>query len=482
MYLSKPLIYLNDVNAQGITGDCACSEASNSPPSQSINTDLPIENSRVYKCHLPHNHTFLLSATAHAGGAVLNEPAMQIWKQFQTPRYINDVFSDDNSLLPMINKMGTAGLLTNAKPQYDLQEDSETVLSAWIHVTNRCNLRCDYCYVNKSNEDMSANKGGEAVDAILRSAIRHEMSKIKLKYSGGEATLNLKRVLEIHDNAVKQANKCGIQLEATLLSNGVSVQHNDIIEIKARRIDLCISLDGIGEGHDVQRKFSNNHGSFALVSRNIDKLIGMGIYPFISITLSNRNAENLYKVVEFVLDRHLRFNINFFRENDNTASDDNLQFQDDEKIIDGILRAFSIIEQKLPEYSLLTSLIDRAQFDRQHKQTCGVGNTYMVIDHKGNISKCQMEMDRPLTSVESEDPLAILQADQTSILNVSVEDKEGCRDCHWKYWCSGGCPAQTYRSTGKYHVRSPHCGIYQAIFPELLRLEGLRIMKLAKLL
>jgi len=35
----------------------------------------------------------------------------------------------------------------------------------------------------------------------------------------------------------------------------------------------------------------------------------------------------------------------------------------------------------------------------------------------------------------------------------------------------------TYRATGRYDVKSPHCNIYQALFPEVLRLEGLRLLK-----
>ena len=53
----------------------------------------------------------------------------------------------------------------------------------------------------------------------------------------------------------------------------------------------------------------------------------------------------------------------------------------------------------------------------------------------------------------------------------------GCRDCEWKYWCAGGCPLTTYRATGRYDVKSPNCNIYKAIYPQAMRLEGLRLLK-----
>ena len=36
---------------------------------------------------------------------------------------------------------------------------------------------------------------------------------------------------------------------------------------------------------------------------------------------------------------------------------------------------------------------------------------------------------------------------------------------------------QTYRATGRYDVKSPNCNIYQALYPQAMRLEGLRLLK-----
>jgi len=37
----------------------------------------------------------------------------------------------------------------------------------------------------------------------------------------------------------------------------------------------------------------------------------------------------------------------------------------------------------------------------------------------------------------------------------------------------------TYKATGRYDVKSPYCRVYKAIYPELLKLEGLRLLKYA---
>ena len=104
----------------------------------------------------------------------------------------------------------------------------------------------------------------------------------------------------------------------------------------------------------------------------------------------------------------------------------------------------------------------------------------MVIDQKGDIAKCHMEIEKPITSIYQHDPLSFIRADSIGIKNFSVEEKEGCRDCEWRYWCTGGCPLMTYKTTGRYDVKSPYCRVYKSLYPGLLRLEGLRLLKYAK--
>lgn len=236
------------------------------------------------------------------------------------------------------------------------------VLNTWIHVTNECNLRCDYCYINKTNDDMPEAIGRAAVDAILRSAQRYTQ-QVKLKFAGGEATLNLQRVFDIHAYATGAASR-RIAIDTVVLSNGVAIGERAIEAFEERGIKVSISLDGIAAAHDAQRPFKNGRGSFAWVNRTLDRLTNRGIKPFISITLSNRNAAGLADLIQYVVERDLPFNINFFRENDCAAPHTDLKLMDD-KIITAMQEAFAVLEADLPERSLLGSLVDRTSLMRR---------------------------------------------------------------------------------------------------------------------
>jgi uncharacterized protein len=100
----------------------------------------------------------------------------------------------------------------------------------------------------------------------------------------------------------------------------------------------------------------------------------------------------------------------------------------------------------------------------------------MVIDQRGGVAKCQMEIERPVTSVSAADPLGLIRADTIGVRNLPVQERQGCLDCAWQLWCAGGCPIATFRATGRYDVRSPNCGIYTTLYPEAMRLEGLRLL------
>lgn len=486
--LKLPLILYSHQFTQEDTGvynfqcNCACPDDgfSFSSPRAWSDYQTPLVQPPLHGQLLPEEHLLLFNPYHNQGVTVLNQAAWGLWQQFVQPRLLQDVLggTTDRTGVAAIEQMVTLGVLQPAGFQPQVYKRDPRVLNTWIHVTNECNLRCDYCYINKSNDDMSEAVGRAAVDAILRSAQRYGFQQVKLKFAGGEATLNLQRVFDIHAYATEQAQATGIAIDTVVLSNGVAIGERAIEAFTERGIKVSISLDGIDAAHDTQRPFKNGRGSFAWVNRTLERLTNRGIKPFISITLSNRNADGLADLIQYVVERDLPFNINFFRENDCAAPYTDLKLMDD-KIITAMQDAFSVLEANLPERCLLGSLVDRAQFDAPHDKTCSVGDSYLVIDHKGNVAKCQMEIERPITSIYAADPLGDLRQDRLGLQNLSVEEKEGCRDCEWKYWCAGGCPVLTYRATGRYDVKSPNCRIYKALYPHLLRLEGLRLLKLA---
>ncbi len=457
--------------------DCACPDngftVAVAPTSAS---HLLRQSLHLHRQAVSHTHTLFFNSLRNNGVALLNQDALTVWNEFVQPREVASLPFDAPGLSSAIEQMLWLGLLEPAATTVRAHQGTPQTLSVWLHVTNECNLRCDYCYIHKTADDMSPEIGFAAIDAIIRSAKQEGFQRIKLKFSGGEATLNLKLVIALKQYALEQVGLAGLGLDTVVLSNGVGIGEREIRAFQENGIRVTISLDGVGEAHDSQRKFANGKGSFAWVDRSLDRLLSNGMKPFITITVSDRNLAGLPDVVRYVLDRELPFNLNFYRENDCAALFAELQAYDD-RLIDALHQAFDVIEANLPSRSLLNSLVDRSQFGKPHNKPCGVGESYMVIDHHGNAAKCHMEIERPVTTIHEDNPLELIRLDQIGLQNIRVEEKEGCRSCEWKYWCAGGCPLLTYRATGRYDVQSPYCRVYKAIYPRLLRLEGLRLFR-----
>jgi uncharacterized protein len=440
-----------------------------------IAAETPMIHSDIYSGDLPAQHSFMVNSIENGGVVVANQPARNLWQLFDRPRSANslvDQFGPDGKNLAIrLHHYGLLKVFGETKPSF---KKVPQVLSAWIHITNECNLRCSYCYINKSHDFMSREIGIAAVDAVIRSAQGSDFDTIRLKFAGGEATLSFPLILELDTYAKEQTARVGLNYEAVLLSNGVALSETQINELLSRHIRLVISLDGVGEYHDRQRVFVNGVGSFAWVERTLNKLRKCGLIPFISVTVTGRNVFGLPSTVDFLLEQELPFNLNFYR--DLGAMSRNLQLENKD-LAHYLLAAFEQIEKRLPPYSLLNILLDRSNLVQLHNKACGVGDSYLAVSHRGQIAKCHAQMDHPLTSVSDPNPLTKLIEDQTQFRNISVDEKEGCKECQWRYWCAGGCPLLTYASTGRYDVKSPFCDVYQTMYPYLLRLEGLRLMK-----
>jgi uncharacterized protein len=465
--------------------DCAC-PVNSSGHGTKILPELPAgpltAATGVLQRSLDDDHAVLFGPMGNGGVVVVNSGARSMFEQLGSP-----MSSDDVVRLGFAEAEVTAALRrfyahdlvhpVDSTPKPNIVRSDELV--AWLHVTNNCNLKCPYCYVHKSPESMTRDVARESVDALVASAVRNGFQSLRLKYAGGEASMNAGVVVDLHDYARARCDAANLGLSAVLLSNGVVIRDDFAAQLADRDIRVMISLDGIGASHDAQRPTLGGKPSSAMVVRTIERLCAAGLSPHISITVTGRNVGDIAPVVRFALERDLTFSFNFFRDNECAATFADLQYEEEEMIA-GIRGAFAVIEELLPRWSVLGSVLDRGQLLTPRQRSCGVGDDYVVIDQHGNIAKCHMEIGDTVGDIRSVDPVTAVRTAPTGIKNLLVEEKAGCRDCTWRHWCSGGCAAATFRATGRFDVRSPNCNIYRAIYPDAVRLEGLRLLRYAE--
>jgi uncharacterized protein len=429
-------------------------------------------------------HWVLFNPFGQGGAVVVGEAARRIHRRFAEPTTLTAAREclapdDREHFSAVVGQLQKLDMIEPVGNPISTEFGDGEMITAWLHVTNDCNLRCPYCYLSKTREQMDEATGRAAVEAVVRSAVEHGYREVKLKYAGGEATLNADLVIALQAYARELAESHGLTLHATVLTNGVAIPERLAEMLIAQNVKVMISLDGVGTDHDVQRSSLAGKPSFRAVERTIARLTGIGLSPHISITITNRNVAGIADAVRFALARKLTFSLNFFRDNECADSFSDLRYEE-EGMIRALREAFAAVEQDLPPWSVLGSVLDRGQLIQPRRHSCGVGRDYVVIDQRGSVAKCHMEIERTIGDVFRDDPLELVRRDRRTVLNLAVEEKEGCRDCQWRHWCSGGCAVATFRATGRYDVKSPNCAIYKAIYPQVLRLEGLRLLKYAR--
>jgi uncharacterized protein len=489
-------VYRNGIVDNGQC-DCDCDCACTYTPSVNIEANnlkgmLYIKASGVRTFPLHSEWRGLYNPVGTKPLIVLNQHAYKRWERFPKSQKIDPLSLDSENFDFFSSMIPTELFQPESVPCKSQPNNNNWQLTSWLHLTDRCNLRCAYCYLPHASKDMSPKTGRLAVEATFRSALLNNFRQIRFKYAGGEPLLRLPLILELHSYARQLADKYAIQraskygrqlndedligLKGVVLSNGTLLTKKMVKALVSLKLELMISMDGIGQYHNQHRYYPNHRGSFGDVIKAIDLALTNGITPSISITVSNRNAEGLQSIIAWILKQGLPFSINFYRENDLSTPHKDMQLNE-KKIINGMLAAFSVLENNLPRHNFLGGLLDRTNLSLPHTHTCGVGQNYLVIAQNGQIAKCQMQIDNPITDTSVSDPIAVIRADNIGIQNISVEEKEDCKTCEWKYWCSGGCPLEAYRTTERYNVKSPNCNIYKTLLPEALRLEGARLLK-----
>ena len=482
--VSKPTVLISK-NSE-LDDDCACPTPHYTNSHLQLNEgDIFITPADMIVQQLPGRHELLFNPSGIGKPVVVNESSKRIYDHFKTACTIEEAVQHfaqipKDTLIDVIRKYIDLQFLQNTAFTAKYTWDQSELLTAWIHITNACNLACSYCYVNKSPQHMSLATGKRAIDAVFRSAKNHGYKRVKIKYAGGEPTLRFHTLITLHQYAQTLAERERLELDGVVLTNGCTLSEKMIASLQAHNLRLSISLDGIDQYHDRQRPYKNGKGSFKSIEHTLDLLKEAEVVPSITITITNQNVISLESTIAFLLSRGLLFSINFFRETNYTQSYSSSGL-DHRITIENMKKAFKVIEEKLPAYPITGSLLDRVNLDTMHTKPCGVGESYMVIDHEGRIAKCHMVLEHPLTDIAELDPLKVIREDQSEIQNISVDEKLDCKDCTWRYWCAGGCPLTARTTDNEQVAKSSYCEIYRALIPEILRLEGLRLLKHANI-
>jgi len=161
-----------------------------------------------------------------------------------------------------------------------------------IDITNRCNLRCRYCYHYESAGDAGGDLPASEWIRFFEELNRCAVTEVTL--AGGEAFIR-EDLREIIEGIVRNRMRFAILSNGTLITDEMAA----FLASTGRCNYVQVSIDGsIPESHDVMR----GKGSFAKAVEGLMTLRRKGVRAAVRVTIHRKNVHDLEGIARFLLE------------------------------------------------------------------------------------------------------------------------------------------------------------------------------------
>ncbi len=338
-----------------------------------------------------------------------------------------------------------------------LKEKTAGVVKALcLHIAHTCNLNCSYCFAGQGKYNgergiMSFETGKRALDFLIENSGTRK--NLEVDFFGGEPLMNwevVKKLVEYARSIEKEHNK---NFRFTLTTNGMLVD-DEVIEFSNKEMsNVVLSLDGRKEIHDRFRVDYNGEGSFDKIVPKFQKFVearGNKDY-YMRGTFTHANPD-------FLEDIKTMLNLGFTElsmepvvcaEDDPSAltkEDMPVIFEQYEKLAQLMLKR----KEEGKPFTFYHYMIDLSGGPCIYKRIsgCGSGTEYMAVTPSGELYPChqfvgdeKFRLGDIWTGVTNSNI-------QSEFMQCNVYEREECRDCWARLYCSGGCAANAYHATG----------------------------------
>ena len=375
---------------------------------------------------------------------------------------VNDLGEEAREALDEIEELERQGLLYSECEisGENAQFNTPVIKALCLLVAQDCNLRCSYCFADTGEyHGARALMDAETAKAAIDFLIGHSGGRrnLEVDFFGGEPLMNFDVVKQTVEYGRQQEKAHGKNIRFTLTTNAYHVTDEMADFINKEMKNVVISIDGRKEIHDKMRKNVAGKGSYDRVLENARKIV------------DGRKGQEYY-----VRGTYTAENLDF--SNDVCAiADAGFDQISVEPVVTG--ESYAIRAEHIPQLKHEYEILAREYLKREKAgrgfnffhfmidlnsgpclnkrlRGCGAGSEYLAVTADGNLYPCHqfagME-DFYMGNVHDAD---VDQGIKKMFMDTHVFTKKGCSECWAKYYCSGGCAANAYHSTGD--IRKPY--------------------------
>ncbi len=334
----------------------------------------------------------------------------------------------------------------------------ETVVKALcLHIAHDCNLACKYCFAEEGEYHgrralMSEEVGKKALDFLVKNS--GNRVNLEVDFFGGEPLLNWQVVKNLVAYGRSLEEPFHKKFRFTLTTNGILLNEEVMEFVNREMSNVVLSIDGRREVNDRMRPYRGGQGSYDAIVPKFQKLA------------ESRNQMNYYVRGTFT-----RYNKDFSKDVAHLAD---LGFEQIsvEPVVAEPECDYALREEDLPELleeydRLALELLNRRKEGKgvnffhfmidleggpcvaKRLSGCGSGTEYLAVTPWGDLYPCHQFVGQEeflMGNVEE----GILRPDiRDEFKTCNVYAKEKCRNCFAKFYCSGGCAANSQHFHGK---------------------------------
>ena len=338
-----------------------------------------------------------------------------------------------------------------------LKEKTAGVVKALcLHVAHTCNLNCEYCFASQGKYNgeravMDFETGKRALDFLIENS--GTRTNLEVDFFGGEPLMNWQVVKDLVKYARSVEKDHGKNFRFTLTTNGVLVD-DEVIEFANKEMsNVVLSLDGRKEVHDKYRVDYNGQGSWEKIVPKFQKFVekrGNKDY-YMRGTFTHENPD-------FLEDIKVMLDLGFTElsmepvvcapgeKSELTEADLPVILEQYEKLAELMLER----KKEGRPFTFYHYMIDLKGGPCIYKRIsgCGSGTEYMAVTPWGDLYPCHQFVGDEKYKLGDIFGGVTNKDIQNDFLSCNVYERKECKDCWARLYCSGGCAANAYHSTG----------------------------------
>jgi pyruvate-formate lyase-activating enzyme len=184
-----------------------------------------------------------------------------------------------------------ASILARGDVNLGARADHERLM---LMLTRSCELRCGYCFVDKTERglELHPTRARRGVDLLMAS----DRAMLEVQFFGGEPARRWDVLTDVLEYATEHPRRGGRRMRFTVTTNGVSLDAARIAHLERYPVTVLFSLDGDQRAHERFRQahLMSDVKAWERISATVEALRSSTLMWFMNVTVAPAGADEVW--------------------------------------------------------------------------------------------------------------------------------------------------------------------------------------------